>query len=562
MKFLDSAGVSHLISLIKSAFVAKVEGKGLSTNDYDNTAKGKVDAIPSNPKYTDTTYESKTAASGGTAVSLVTTGEKYTWNNKGTYSKPSGGIPKTDLASAVQASLDKADSALQSHQDISGKADKSATVSTVEWDSTNKKLTKTINGTKTDVVSAATIKAGLSLAKGDVSLGNVTNDAQVKRSEMGVANGVATLDSEGKVPSSQLPSYVDDVIEGYLYSGKFYKESTHTTEITGESDKIYVDLSTNKTYRWGGTSYAEISSSLAIGTTSSTAFRGDYGNTAYSHATDSGRLTTAQSSGLYKIAVTAQGHVAGVTAVQKSDITALGIPASDTDTKVTAVGNHYTPAKNADSTKSASGATGTAGTTVQVVTGIEMDAKGHVTGIISGAATDTTYSDVVAGGASGLMTGADKTKLNGIATGATAVTESTVSGWGFTKNTGTITSHQTIKQNGITGATRNNYAECSIAAATAAKTATVTAGTPTLEKGLHVFVKFSNKNTASNPTLNINSTGAKAIWYDGAAISTDPAVVRLLDGVCELEYDGTQWHLLNKMAALSNDDIDTLWASA
>lgn len=49
----------------------------------------------------DTTYESKTAASGGTDVSLVTTGEKYTWNNKGTYSKPSGGIPDSDIASAA-----------------------------------------------------------------------------------------------------------------------------------------------------------------------------------------------------------------------------------------------------------------------------------------------------------------------------------------------------------------------------------------------------------------------------------------------------------------------------
>lgn len=65
---------------------------------------------------TDTTYESKTASSGGTAVSLVTTGEKYTWNNK--YAKPSGGIPKTDLASAVQTSLGKADSAIQAHQTI------------------------------------------------------------------------------------------------------------------------------------------------------------------------------------------------------------------------------------------------------------------------------------------------------------------------------------------------------------------------------------------------------------------------------------------------------------
>ena len=70
---------------------------------------------------TDTTYSSKSAASGGTDISLVTTGEKYTWNNKGTYSKPSSGIPKTDLASAVQTSLGKADTALQNHQDISGK---------------------------------------------------------------------------------------------------------------------------------------------------------------------------------------------------------------------------------------------------------------------------------------------------------------------------------------------------------------------------------------------------------------------------------------------------------
>ena len=69
---------------------------------------------------TDTTYENKPASSGGTDVSLVTTGEKYTWNNKGTYSKPSGGIPKTDLDSSVQASLDKADTAIQ---DISGKQD-------------------------------------------------------------------------------------------------------------------------------------------------------------------------------------------------------------------------------------------------------------------------------------------------------------------------------------------------------------------------------------------------------------------------------------------------------
>lgn len=79
-------------------------------------------------------------------------------------------------------------------------------------------------------------------------------------SEKGVANGVATLDGGGKVPSSQLPSYVDDVIEGYYYNDNFYADSAHTELITPETSKIYVDLPTSKTYRWGGSEYVEISS--------------------------------------------------------------------------------------------------------------------------------------------------------------------------------------------------------------------------------------------------------------------------------------------------------------
>ena len=98
------------------------------------------------------------------------------------------------------------------------------------------------------------------------------------------ANGIASLDENGKVPSSQLPSYVDDVIEGYLSEGKFYKESAHTTQITGESGKIYVDLTTKKTYRWSGTAYVVISETIALGETSSTAYRGDRGKTAYDHS--------------------------------------------------------------------------------------------------------------------------------------------------------------------------------------------------------------------------------------------------------------------------------------
>lgn len=220
------------------------------------------------------------------------------------------------------------------------------------------------------------------VTKSQVGLSNVTNDAQVKRSEMGAAGGVATLDSSGKVPSSQLPSYVDDVIEGYYYNSEFYSDSAHTTKIASEAGKIYTDLSSNKTYRWGGSSYVEISASLAIGTTSSTAAAGNHthnvassssagfmsaadktnldantnarhthsnksvldGTTASFTTDEKTKLAgiaagankythpsyTAKSSGLYKITVDSSGHVSATTAVAKSDITQLGIPAQDT----------------------------------------------------------------------------------------------------------------------------------------------------------------------------------------------------------------------------------------
>lgn len=93
-------------------------------------------------------------------------------------------------------------------------------------------------------------------------------------SKKGQVNGFAGLDDTGKVPSTQLPSYVDDVLEYATQSG---------FPVIGEEGKIYVAKDTNKTYRWSGSAYVEISASLALGETSSTAYRGDYGKTAYDH---------------------------------------------------------------------------------------------------------------------------------------------------------------------------------------------------------------------------------------------------------------------------------------
>lgn len=84
----------------------------------------------------------------------------------------------------------------------------------------------------------------------------------------GKANGLASLDDSGKVPSTQLPSYVDVVLE-FTQLDQLPKP--------GESGKIYVVTSTNLQYRWSGSDYVEISKSLALGETSSTAYPGDKG---------------------------------------------------------------------------------------------------------------------------------------------------------------------------------------------------------------------------------------------------------------------------------------------
>lgn len=149
----------------------------------------------------------------------------------------------------------------------------------------------------TDSLSAAQGKALKALVDAKSSLGHTHDDRYYTESEMdtklnaklntslkGVSSGLAELDSTGRVPSNQLPSYVDDVIEGYLYNSKFYKESAHTTQITGETGKIYVDLTSNKTYRWSGSSFVVISETLALGETSTTAYRGDRGKIAYDHS--------------------------------------------------------------------------------------------------------------------------------------------------------------------------------------------------------------------------------------------------------------------------------------
>ena len=103
---------------------------------------------------------------------------------------------------------------------------------------------------------------------GEITKVNAIVDTKIDKSSAGVANGIAQLDLTGKVPASQLPSFVDDVLEF---------DSVTAFPEEGEAGKIYIAVDTNITYRWSGTQYTMISSSLALGETSSTAYPGDKG---------------------------------------------------------------------------------------------------------------------------------------------------------------------------------------------------------------------------------------------------------------------------------------------
>jgi len=128
-------------------------------------------------------------------------------------------------------------------------------------------LTTTV---KTSILAAInSLKAEVDTKQAD--LGYTPEDVNNK----GQANGYAPLDSSAKIPAVHLPAYVDDVLESADFS---------SLPVSGETSVIYVTLDDNITYRWTGSGYVEISKSLALGETSSTAYRGDRGRTAFDHS--------------------------------------------------------------------------------------------------------------------------------------------------------------------------------------------------------------------------------------------------------------------------------------
>lgn len=192
-KYLDGSGVSHLWTLITQTFAKKTElPEGISPYDSSPEMDGTASAGNSNlfargnhvhPKDTskqdviDSSHKlSADLISDGTTNKVVTATEKTTWNNK--YSKPSGGIPDTDLASAVQTSLGKADTALQSESDPVFTAHVAHDITSTDisnWNAAEANVVKSVDttaGTSGINLSLTSGALDITITSGSVASGN------------------------------------------------------------------------------------------------------------------------------------------------------------------------------------------------------------------------------------------------------------------------------------------------------------------------------------------------------------------------------------------------------
>lgn len=120
-------------------------------------------------------------------------------------------------------------------------------------------------------------------------------DEKIALTEKGAANGVATLDANTKIPEAQIPAKFDNTIPCYYDDGKIYSDNGHTTELTPVTGKLYYTQDTHIIYYYSGNDFVKVGSGLSLGETSTDAYRGDKGKTAYddsqTNKTNIGTLT-------------------------------------------------------------------------------------------------------------------------------------------------------------------------------------------------------------------------------------------------------------------------------
>ncbi len=213
---LNENGLLYFWQKIKNLFVQKETGKGLSTNDYTTAEKNKLAGLSN--------YELPTASADTKGGIKVGAGLAI---NNGVLSATGGG-----------------------------------TADSVDWDNVQNKPEAF---TPDDHTHAQSDITGLSDALAAKAASNHSHSAAdvgaIATSAKGAANGVATLDSNGLIPTSQIPGAYEDVVDGYYDStqNKFFADSQKTTELDKVVGRVYVDLTDGPVqYRWGGSTFSAV----------------------------------------------------------------------------------------------------------------------------------------------------------------------------------------------------------------------------------------------------------------------------------------------------------------
>ena len=257
-------------ALTSDITITKVESATTSTNVNGHTV---AKSVPSNAVFTDTTYDDVTTSTHGLMTAADKTKLDGIASGATKYSHPKFTAKTSGFYKiAVNNEGHVTGTTKVAKSDITELID--GTPSLVGHTHDDRYYTETEVNTKLATKS----NTGHTHTKSEITDLATWATADTKPSynfsEIGGSVDV-TKQLSGKIPEANLPSYVDDVLE---YNSK----SNFPT--SGETGKIYVDISTNLTYRWGGSAYVEISPSLALGETSGTAYRGDYGAIAYAHS--------------------------------------------------------------------------------------------------------------------------------------------------------------------------------------------------------------------------------------------------------------------------------------
>ena len=599
----------------------RTEGARKNSNLKFNPSTGNLQAtqlngvtIGSSPKFTDTTYESKTAASGGTDVSLVTTGEKYTWNNKSDFSgsyndltnKPTLGTAAakdtTDSysASGTNPTTGKAVAAALGTLDVTGASNIAGSKTIKSWSETDGKVSITTQD--------------ISITKSQVSDFPTLGTAAAKNYTTSVTSGSSDLVTSGAVFTA-----IDNLPEPMVFRGSLGTNGTITTLPVDGSAKIgdtykvitagtYASKSakvgdtficltkTSSANTWelipSGDEPAGTVTSVAISNGGGLSVSGSpitsSGTITISHADTSSQASVNNSGRTYiqDITLDTYGHVTGIASATetvtntdryvnsaafaydstndnvKMTLTRAG---SDTATvtgnipKVSSSGAGVVPKGTAVSSQSQNtkflredgtwakpSYTTNTNTTYTFANGT----NGFTVTPSGGSAQTVTVTPNIADNVTGSGTNGYIAKFNGTNT----ITDGPAFGNGTTtylRNDGTWATPTDTNNR------RSFYGTCATAAGTAAKEVTITDTTGwELKAGTIIGVKFSNSNSASNVTLNVNSTGAKSIWYNNAVYTGNSnAICGYASRVNYYMYDGsTYWIYLHNGIVDSNSD--------